>query len=575
MGLDDSPHPIRVRFAESIDPICVVLPLAHEGRPHRTHAAISGSPAPSCNWTPSSPASVVNAGNTAICKYFVAGDAAATDSVTDNGGPRVVNTTLVPIFFGSAWNGAVPSIGTVMDAIRRILTSPYLSQMDQYFFNSLTLSQPVQAVANPSMPTYTDGDAGNLVWDLIDSNVFPEPDDAGGRNVYMVFYPPGTTIDTADRCGAHSVYSDYDFPFDVDYAWVGYAEFNQTNGKTLDNITKTFSHELIEIISDPEPDSDNDEGWQLNRALNGGTEIGDACNNTADRVNGILVNGYWSERHKACIIPKQHRWLTLNSDVATLSEEETSTGSVDLDTACHHGHYTWRVTLSGQEMTFIANAHGFVNPGFSWMLLDGGAGPMSISDGFNGAVWLNVNVWYTDVSGSHNTDQFVQVNVQASGGNLTVRNIDPAVGNFSVEVQAIATEATSVADAPERASNNASVYCWGRTFSWDPPYDVESVACRLRFERVWMEALPPLVPPHLGPDDRRWGWVDRLPEHVAGERRDFVVKAAALAAALQEVAPEKAAELRRTAAELGQVPAAMLSPQQLRMGRVVKPGRQG
>jgi hypothetical protein len=571
MSFQHDAHRVHAKVAKTLEPICVVLPLTRERRVNRRQTAISGSPAPACNWSTSTPSSVMNVGNISICKYFVAGDAVATDSVTDNGGARVVDTALVPIFFGSAWSGAVPSIGTVMNAIRRILASPYLSQMDQYFFHNLTLSQPIQAIANPSMPTYKDDDAGNLVWDLIDSNVFPEPDEAGGRNVYMVFYPPGTTIDTADRCGAHSVYSDYDFPFDIDYAWVGYAEFNQTNGKTLDNITKTFSHELIEIISDPEPDGDSDEGWQMSRSINGGTEIGDACNNTADRVTGVLVNGYWSERHKACIIPRQHRWLSVTSEVSTLSQEEAANGWVELNTLCHRGRYTWRVRIKRQEMTFRASAHGFVNPVFSWKLVDGGGGPTSISDGFSGALWLNVYVWYTDLLGTHNTTQFVRVDVRASGGNLTVRNIDPAVGNFSVEVQAIATEATSVPDAPETSSYDASDGFEGRTFAYDAPYDEETRSCRHRFEREWMVALPPLIPPHLGPDDRRWGWVDRLPEHVAGERREFVVTAAAMAAALQEAAPERAAEVREAAAGLGQVPAAMLSPQRLQMGRLVKP----
>lgn len=573
MEPEPASRPVHIRPPKSTSPICVVLPPPTEEQAHRKPKVLKGNPAPGCNWAPAKPASVVNNGNISICRYFVSGDATATDSVSDNGGPRVVDTALVPIFFGLAWSAAVPTIANVMDAIGRILASPYLSQMDQYGFNSLTLSQPVQAVRNPSMPTYKDGDAGDLVWRLIDSNVFPEPDD-GGRNVYMVFYPPGTTIDSADRCGAHSVYSDYDFPFDIDYAWVGYAEFNQSNGKPLDNMTKTFSHELIEIISDPEPDSDNDEGWQMDRTINLGTEIGDACNNTADRVNGILVNAYWSERHKACIIPKPHRWLSLTSDVTTLSEQDGPTGTVELNSLCHKGRYTWRTKYSSQQMTFAATAHGFTSPVFSWVLVDGPSGPIQIGDGFNASVWLNVSVWYVDVAGSYSNTQFVQVSVQAAGGTLTIDNLDPTVGNFSVEVQAIATEASSVTDAPESSSNDVSDTFWGRAFAYDEPYESELVACRLRFERQWMSDLPQLVPPHVGPDDRRWGWVDRLPDHVTGERRQFVVTAASLAAALQEAAPERAAELRRAGADLGQVPAAMLSPQRLRMGRVVKPRRQ-
>jgi hypothetical protein len=67
----------------------------------------------------------------------------------------------------------------------------------------------------------------------------------------------------------------------VDHAWVGWIG----NG-SLDFVTDVFSHELVEAISDPEPDSP---AWVMDRSVNGGNEIGDACNNTVDRVNGQLL----------------------------------------------------------------------------------------------------------------------------------------------------------------------------------------------------------------------------------------------------------------------------------------------
>ena len=48
----------------------------------------------------------------------------------------------------------------------------------------------------------------------------------------------------------------------------------------------------------------------MDRTLNGGNEIGDACNNTSDYVNSssafisrVLVQAYWSQSLRACVIP--------------------------------------------------------------------------------------------------------------------------------------------------------------------------------------------------------------------------------------------------------------------------------
>jgi hypothetical protein len=94
--------------------------------------------------------------------------------------------------------------------------------------------------------------------------------------------------------GEHTYDTDYDFPFDYDKAWFGWVTHN---GK-LDSLTPIFSHELVEACTDPEGD-----GIQVNpRNDSNWNEIGDVCCSTA-RLNGVLVQSYWSDRDKACIIP--------------------------------------------------------------------------------------------------------------------------------------------------------------------------------------------------------------------------------------------------------------------------------
>ena len=233
--------------------------------------------------------------------YDVPGDAQPTDSVHNEGGALILNAQLELLFWGAAWQTASPSTTDVASAVEGMLASPYLLGLAEYGFQNATVRGST-IIATPDPPqNYSFDDAGNLVWNLIDDGRFPDPDDDGGRILYMVFMPPGTnpplipgTTDTA--VGAHSDPDDFDLPDDRDYAWVGWV----SNGP-LEQITQVFSHELVEAITDPEP---HDPAWQMNRAINDGKEIGDACNNTVDVVDGITVQAYWSERHKSCVIPK-------------------------------------------------------------------------------------------------------------------------------------------------------------------------------------------------------------------------------------------------------------------------------
>ncbi|HEX6526031.1 MAG TPA: hypothetical protein VF070_39365 [Streptosporangiaceae bacterium] len=231
-----------------------------------------------------------------VALYGVAGDATSSDSVNNQGGALIVTAPIELVFWGDQWQTAIgPSTGDIINAVNGILASPYLSELSQYGFQHVSVQGSTIVTAPAPPANYTFDDVGNLVWNLIDDGKFPEPDDDGGRILYMVFMPPGTTPPPNIR-GAHGDPSDYDFPADVDYAWVGYVSYG-----TLDYITDVFSHELAEAITDPEP---HGSAWVMNRVINGGNEIGDACNNTVDRLDGILVQAYWSERQKACVIPQ-------------------------------------------------------------------------------------------------------------------------------------------------------------------------------------------------------------------------------------------------------------------------------
>ncbi len=291
-------------------------PLAFRARRlPRSIVAGAGGTAPGA----ATPSGITEDNGLILATYNVPGDAQPTDSVHNEGGALILQAQLELVFWGAAWQTVTgPSANDVVNAVTAILASPYLLGLTQYGFQSAAVRGST-IVTSPAPPAnYSMDDVGNLVWKLIDDGKFPEPDDDGGRILYMVFMPPGTTP-PSDIRGAHTDPSDFDLPADVDYAWVGFVSYG-----TLDYITDVFSHEFVETITDPEP---HDAAWLMNRDINKGNEIGDACNNTVDRLDGILVQAYWSQRQKACVIPQAKGTLSsLESIEQGCSVESGATG---------------------------------------------------------------------------------------------------------------------------------------------------------------------------------------------------------------------------------------------------------
>jgi hypothetical protein len=122
--------------------------------------------------------------------------------------------------------------------------------------------------------------------------LIPEPDDPGGRNLYIVVMPPNTQYSPAGARGAHSYFNSGSI-IDVDnawYAWIG--------SQPLSGMTSTFCHELAEMCTNPEGD-----GWYVDGASPACFEIGDICNAVDTTLNGVNVESYWSAWDGSCIVP--------------------------------------------------------------------------------------------------------------------------------------------------------------------------------------------------------------------------------------------------------------------------------
>jgi hypothetical protein len=285
--------------------------------------------------------------------------------VANHGGPIIVSAPLKVIFWGGGWRnaGTSPSLGEVEAAVRAIVASPYLDELRQYGFSQIDSCDFYQVLADPPGPTFSDSDVESMVWGAIDGGAFPEPDEPGGRNIYMVFPHPGTSYANKDldAAGAHSDPSDYDFPADIDYAWVGWVNYG-----TLDEITAVFTHELVEMITDPEPDSP---GWITNQP-SPLDEIADICVLQNGPVAGYAAAAYYSARLRSCVVASHRlqRRIQLNDREKEIGPRRILIGETTADgrDICLRGTYGWTLISHAGQVVITADVSTYSHPDLNW-----------------------------------------------------------------------------------------------------------------------------------------------------------------------------------------------------------------
>jgi hypothetical protein len=211
------------------------------------------------------------------------------------------------IFWGDWWNtgDGKPKLSLIEQRVQGLLASPYFSELAQYGVAHAPIWRGSTVVTRPTPPVRVHSREAtrrclDLVNDMIDNGVFPDPDD-GPRIVFIVLMPDGFTLTNPSTAGSHRSDYDWDFlPFD-DYFWVGWVRPEPDPEETL----VTLSHELVEILTDPERD-----GWRWDPEPNDYvTEISDGLWSPTGGptqtawVGGAHVQAYWSRRHLASLIP--------------------------------------------------------------------------------------------------------------------------------------------------------------------------------------------------------------------------------------------------------------------------------
>ena len=225
---------------------------------------------------------------------FPANTGVADTNIVFHGGTVASGMAVQLIFWGDSWNGPDATLrDQLTNAALNLIDGPYCSAVGQYGLNGPFYRGSV-TVTSPAPPaSFDDGTIGDLVWNCIDANSFPEPDDTGGNIYFCVLMGRGTSYSPGGALGAHSWPSDYDFPFDSDNAWVSWIGYSDLN-----TMTRAFGHEMAETVTDPQGD-----GWYVDSLGHGG-EVGDLCNARQTWCKGVYVEGYWAKNSGACVVPQ-------------------------------------------------------------------------------------------------------------------------------------------------------------------------------------------------------------------------------------------------------------------------------
>jgi hypothetical protein len=393
------------------------------------------------------------------------------------------------------------------------------------------------------------GVTSNLIQGLIDTDVFPEPDESGGRNGYFVMMPQGST-DTSPSgpCGAHGQQVDTGFlGLDPDHAWVAYVNFG-----TLDVMTSCFSHELAELLTDPEQSA-----WFVNGVPGSSSEIGDLCDIRENWVHGVKVRSYWSNRDQMCVIPTDAYYsVCINGTIDEIDRTKSDEGkasakspegglSVLIPTCNFEGaEFNYTSYKHVETASLAASATDYHAPVFTWSV----AG-QALAAG-NGTISIKADVTYPSPGGFTRTStDIVILKYSSNGASLALTN-DQVPGNFDVLVSvSVDEDPTQGAQAINGARTSGVVVSFVGLTIDESDYQAAVKRCQDAALEFWKSTHPdteghpgPVNPGPIHEDDL--SLFHQLPGWVTSRQREAIRMAIVQTSQLRTEMPEQADGLR-------------------------------
>lgn len=379
-------------------------------------------------------------------------------SLSNHGGPVGSGMPVELLFWGSWWltpDGANRR-ALIETRTHQLLDSVYFSELAQYGVNpphwrgSLVVTAP-----NPPGAFNSQDDTKkvpDLIDDLIDDDVFPDPDDE--MIAFIVFMPEGFT-ETIKENGAHTFDYNYTFPTDYDYYWVAWVRSfgdipaDDPKDNDPEDTLRTMGHELVEMFTD----------GQLNAWYAGSgkstVEIGDAGATPVTKekqtawVNGVRVQAYWSNAANATVIPIDRDYAARISGVANqdgyhiinrgeFSPDPSYTRFCQFVAECCPPAQQFTYTLAGYDETvrLHVDTRRYRQPVFNWSI-EGVA--------VSGAGSLTVNVIAQQFNGrtSSYTPTDVVISYTVNGNAIQLNQVGSYL-NFDLTVTCAVTDGSIV-----------------------------------------------------------------------------------------------------------------------------------
>jgi hypothetical protein len=218
-------------------------------------------------------------------------DAPATTTITDGGGSQLAIPQVYLLFWGSRWGASPPpahSMSDLCNAFAKIIAGPYLSAAAQYGNHGSAKLIAAYWIDHSDPPNnFLNSDVQREIADLIDlRGLSYDP-----HGYYLVIMPPGIEAKDKSLAGEHFHVRHEQHVDNLTIGWVLYSD-------DVNETTAVFAHELVEGMTDP-----CGTGIQVNPTdRDSWHEIGDVCQSVASS-NGVVVNSYWSQEDKVCVVP--------------------------------------------------------------------------------------------------------------------------------------------------------------------------------------------------------------------------------------------------------------------------------
>ncbi|MEI8195900.1 MAG: hypothetical protein WCI73_08330, partial [Phycisphaerae bacterium] len=287
-----------------------------------------------------------------LAAYFATSN---TITTSDNGGPIIATPHVILMFWGANWtNGtSTPQYLTIINALADIFGSAYTDDLTTYRsgFGHASISFTYLFGDTSPGANFTNANVQTFVTNEIQAQNVPLPKN-DSNYLYMVITQNGSTDPTEGLNGEHSYGSDTQASSPdttrFHYAWTA-------NNGTLDFVTNTLSHELVEAMTDPEGNA-----IQVNpRNTSAWSEVSDStAQNYSARLDGYQVQSYWVQSKKRYEIPYGANFSDIDATGATIVVNGDQRFANDSFIVTNDAFGNIQINLNNETISFLNSFNG-------------------------------------------------------------------------------------------------------------------------------------------------------------------------------------------------------------------------